>query len=353
MSELIDRIGRFVQQLATGPAALPRAVAIPAGRCRPEGSAGTPIIQNHCYLTLTINELFLANARKGWADYQPMVLSATSFIRQNTTVTVPAVVGPSLLQRPHLELPAGLLLNDIEVAGPFPYKGGNITVSILLYRVKHGDYARSLLRLLEGVSTAIGPAADLGLLGKVGGTLLDGIETVIGLADTEPVMGHRFALSPVGPGGLRTFYAALLGDQAVRCDDLSVVDGRLHAGNGPDLAEFTQCDYVLYSLSAPTRRTDETTLPFYGLFERARADAFRGGEVNWKAAKATLSELWQEMMLSADLTPEQAAELFGRWKADVVGQKELGEATAALSAQPPAPAAVDERTRGAADILDL
>jgi hypothetical protein len=353
MGDLFDRLGRFVQNLESGPVPLPKAMAFPPERCLPEGSAGMQFSQNHCYLTLTINELFLANARKGWADYQPMVISATSFIRQNTTVTVPAVVGPSLFEQSQLKLPSGLLLNDIDIAGPFPYKGGNITINLLLYRVRHSDYARNMLRLVEGVSKAIGPAADLSLLGKVGGTLLDGLETVIGLGETEPVMGHRFTISPVGPGGLRTFYAALIGDQAPPRDLLSVDHGRLRVGSGSQIAEFTASDYVLYSMFAPGRRTDETTLPFYGLYERARTDAFRGGEENWKAAKATLSELWQQMMLSADLTSDQAEELFEQWKQEIIAQRRLGEATREMSAGQQASAGSDMRTRVAAKILDM
>lgn len=175
-----------------------------------------PILKDQAYLTFTINELFLCNARKGWTEYQPMVVAATSFIHGNHVVTVPAVVGPSLLAQPGQQLPQGLLLNDIVVAGPNPYRGGPLTVNILLYRVKHTDHASDLLRLVEGVSKAIGPSADFGLLSKIGATLLESLEKLAGLSDTEPVMAQRFSLSPVGPAGFKTFYAALIGAEAHR-----------------------------------------------------------------------------------------------------------------------------------------
>jgi hypothetical protein len=266
-ADVLKRISGFVQNLAAGPVLQPKAIIIPPLRCAPAGSSGVDVQKDKCYLTLAINELFLSNARKWFVDYQPMVVFATTFVHGNATVTVPAVVGPSLLARPGQQLPQGLLLNDIEVAGPIPYRGGTLTISLLLYRLRHTNHARDLLQLVEGVSKAIGPTADLSMLLKVGGTLLDGLGSLLGLADTEAVMGQRFTLSPVGPGGMKTFYAALIGTGggSVLPDDLSVDQGRLRSSNGSNVAQFTSADYVLYSLSAPVRRTDESTLPCLSL----------------------------------------------------------------------------------------
>jgi hypothetical protein len=353
MPDLFAQLSSFVQTLATGPVLQPSAVIVPPARCTPEGFAGIPVAKDKCYLTLTVNELFLSKARHWFADYQPMVIFATSFVQGNTTVTVPAVVGPSLLAQPGQQLPQGLLINDIEVAGPTPYRGGTLTISVLLYRVKHSDYARALLQVVEGVSKAIGPTANMGMLTKVGGALLDGMESVLRLGDTEPIMGQRFTLSPVGPGGIKTFYAALIGpDSPAPPEGLSVDNGRLRAGNGAGAGAFTGADYILYSLSAPSRRTDESTLPFYPLFERAKKDAFRGGDDNWKAAKATFSEVWQQMMVSPDLTPEQADELYESWKTSLLKEKQRGENDKLLSVGESAPAP-NKRTNLAASILDL
>jgi hypothetical protein len=161
MTDLFKQITSFVQNLSVGPLLQPKAIIITPARCSPPGSSGADIQRDKSYITLTVNELFLANARKGWVNYQPMVVFATSFIQGNATITVPAVVGPSLFERPGQRLPQGLLLNDIEVAGPVPYRGGPLTISVVLYRLKHSNHARDLLQLVEGVSKAIGPTADL------------------------------------------------------------------------------------------------------------------------------------------------------------------------------------------------
>ena len=354
MSELLSRISEFVQDLAAGPVKQPKAITIPPQNCLPAGSCGTEIIKDKCYMTLTVNELFLSEARKWWTQYQPMVVFATSFLHGGSTITVPAVVGPSLLEQPGKKLPQGLLLNNIEVAGPIPYRGGNVTVSVLLYRVQHTNHAKDLLKVVEGVSKAIGPTADLGMLTKVGGALMDGVGSLLALGDTEPIMGHRFTMSPVGSGGMKTFYSALI-DSGTQTspNSLSVNSGRLLLGVGLGAQEFTTHDYVLYSLFASTRRTDESSLPFYLLFQRAKQDAFKGGEDNWKTAKATFSEVWQQMIVSSDLIPDQAEELFEEWKKMLLAEKERGEKVRVLSVGDKLAPATDLRIEKAASILDM
>jgi hypothetical protein len=353
MADLLARLSDFVSGLAAGPLQQPKAVTIPPANCLPPGSTGTDIVKDKYYLTLTVNELFLSEARKWWTQYQPMVVFATSFIQGGTTVTVPAVVGPSLLEQPGKKLPQGLLLNNIEVAGPIPYRGGSLTISVLLYRVQHTNHAKDLLKVVEGVSKAIGPAADLGMLTKVGGALMDGVGSLLSLGDTEPIMGQRFTMSPVGPGGMKTFYSALIGSGTrATPGSLSVDTGKLRSGAGNGARDFTEDDYVLYSLSAASRRTDETTLPFYPLFQRAKKDASRVGDVNWTAAKATFSEVWQQMSASPDLIPEQAEELYGDWLKQLQAEKARAEKLAVLSVEDKGPG-VDPRIQRAASILDM
>jgi hypothetical protein len=352
MVTLLDRITTFVETLACGPTLQPKSVIIAPERCKPDGCSGTTIAKDQCYLRLTINELFLSDARHAFVEYQPMLVSATSYIQGNEQITVPSVVGPSLLSRPLAELPQSLLLNDIDIAGPFPYRGGSLTISLVLYRIKHTNYARDLLHVVEGVSKAVGSAADLGLLSKVGGVLLDGVESLLGLRDTEPVMGQRFTMSPVGPGGMKSFYAALLHQSQSNLGEFSVDTSRLRIRNGAAVQACSESDYVLYSLSSHGRRSDVSTLPFYKMYERAKRDAFRGGTENWSAAKATFSEVWQQMMTSPDLIPGQAEELFAEWKEALLTEKKRGESFIAMSPTR-SNAEASEVTRRAAALLEM
>ena len=354
MAGVLDRLQDFAGWLANGEIALPDVVAIPPARCLPAGSAGTDIGKDRDYFTVTINELFLSNARRGWAIYDPMVLVTTSFLYGDKRISVPSVVGPGLLARAGQRLPQGLVLQDTTVAGPYPYRGGPVAIALAFYRLRNQDYAQGLLQLVEGVSNAVGPAADIGILAKVGRPLLDGLNKLLGMGETEPIAGHRIELSPVKPGGFRTCFSALIDrDKDLSMPTLRVDGGRLlTAADGGAARRYDEADYVLHSVSASNRRDDEATLPIYGLYQRALQDAARGGEDAWKSAKATFAELWQQMILSPDLTKTQAAELFDAWKKDLLDTRERGDNTRMMSASDRAPFP-DDRLQGAASVLDL
>ena len=353
MNGILDRLQDFSAWIARGKIALPEVIAIPPDQCVPLGSVGVNILKDRDYFGVTINELFLSNARVGWATYDPMVVATTNFLYNDKRISVPSIVGPTLLEQKGRKVPQGVLLQDTTVAGPYPYRGGPVAISLAFYRMRHRDYAKDLLRLVESVSTAVGPAADMGLLSKVGGALIGGLDDLLGMGETEPIAGHRIELSPLGPGGFRTCYSALIeGHDSPSLPSMRVEGGRLKTSNESSTPErYAAANYILYSLSRTDRRDDERALPFFSLYERALTDAARGGDEHWDAAKATFGELWQEMILSPDLTRVQAKELFEQWKTELLEARATGQNTKLMSVGQRRPE--DERTRGVAGVLRL
>jgi hypothetical protein len=104
-------------------------------------------------------------------------------------------------------------------------------------------------------------------------------------------------------------------------------------------------------VTATDRRDDENTLPIFPLYRRALENAARGGEDAWAAAKATFVEVWQQLLLSPDVTKAQAEELYVRWKNELLVARERGENTRNMSRGDPSSQA--EIVRGAAAILAL
>ena len=353
MPGILDRLQDFSAWIACGKIALPDVVAIPPAQCSPPGSVGVDIVKDHDYFGVTINELFLSDARIGWATYDPMVVATTSFLYGDKRISVPSIVGPALLEQKGQKTPQGILLQDTTVAGPYPYRGAPVAISLVFYRMRHRDYAKDLLRLVEGVSSAVGPAADMALLSKVGGALIGGLDDLLGMGETEPIAGHRIELSHLSSGGFRTCYSVLFqGDARPSLSILRVEGGRLMASNGGGAPErYAAANYILYSVLRIERRDDERALPFYSLYERALSDAARGGAERWEAAKATFGELWQEMILSPDLSKGQAIELFQQWKKELLDARATGETTKLMSIDVDPPG--DERVIGAANVLRL
>lgn len=355
MTAVLDRIARFVGGLTAGPTPLPTVATLPAAQCLPPGSAEAEIPRDAAYFTLRVNELHLAQGRELWATYDPMVIVTSNFIHGTERITVPFVVGPSLLkEHAGAGVPHGVLIQDTTVAGPYPNRGGSVAIAIVLYRVRRDDYARKLLQIVEGVSGAIGPAADMGLLSKVGGPMLDGLEALLGMGATVPIAGHRIEYDTMIQGGLRSWYAALIDAPRVDPKALCVEHGRLMHTNGEGRQPVRDADYVLYSLTGQVSREDERTLPFYAMYLRAVRDAAAGTDEAWKAAKATLAECWQQMAVSPDLTPGQAGSLIDSYRTELLATRDRARKLSELSVGRPSELPKDaSRFSTASALLDL
>lgn len=232
--------------------------------------------------------------------------------------TVPFVVGPSLIEKSGQKAPSGggTVFSDTRVAGIHPYRGGRLTLSIVLYRVKRKDYAQGLLKLIESISSAIDFSTALKSYTKVAGVLLTGIETLFGLGETEPIIAIRKEFDPNAGDNLEPSYFALIDkpESEIKTGQLWVRDNQLVCGTSLDEAKpFREADFVLYSIVQTSDRDDITTLPFYPMFERAKEAALQGDDKSWERAKANLLSLHQTLALSPDLTPLQAKQLFANF----------------------------------------
>jgi hypothetical protein len=352
MTGILDHLVDFAGWVAAGKIRLPEVVAIPSGQCFPPGSAGVDILNGQHYFSVTINELFLDYTRFGLTTYVPMVIATVSFNYGGDRISVPSIVGPGLLETKGQKLPRGILLQDTTVAGPYPFRGGPVAISLVFYRLQHRNYAKELLKLVESISGAIGPAADLGLLAKVGGALLGGVNDLLGMGETEPIAGHRIELSPLKSGGFCTCFSALIdAKNKVPTDELVVDYGRLKLLNSAgSYRKYEDANYILYSIGSSDRRGDVTALPFYPAYRRALSDAAHSGEESWKSAKATFSELWQQLILSPDLIKSEAKELYREWKSELLDTHATGDNTRIMSLDGDPPD--NERVAVAAELLD-
>ncbi len=330
MPDFMELMSEFAGKLRAGPLPLPIATQILSDRCLPEGVAGAEIEKDQAYFTVQINELYLAEGRSWWATFDPMVLVIVDFVYGSKKISIPKFIGPNLIDQKIGKTPHGFLLNDIAVAGPHPFRGGRLGISVILYKVKKQDYATGMLKFIEGVSSAIGIPADIGTLQKVGGTILQGAEMLMGLGDSEPVAGHRIEIDGASITGLTSSFSALIADQNVQTSSLRVKDGRLwvDAAGGP--AKCDGSDYVLYSVLGTKSRGDERTLPFYSLREQSLNAALSADEAGLKRAKAILLSLYQQMVVSPDLTSDEADALFDAYEKDLLAKYERGKRIKAM-----------------------
>jgi len=351
LSERLANVWRWVQG---SPAVLPQRVEIPAERIDNGSKLGETFKPDIHYFQVRVNELYLTKGRQWFTAIQPMVFVASEFIYDTQLQTVPFVVGPELVSKLGVETPQGMLIHDARVAGTHPYRGGSLTLTVVLFSVPRKDYARELLSLIEGVAGALDFATALGPYLSVANVVLGGIESLIGLGETQPIAGLRTTFDPDAGDILRPSYLALIapGGQPLDTKQLWVQERRLVYGPGLQTAiEFRSADYVLFSITQTGERGDIATLPFYPLYRQMRAAAVKPDDDSWKVAKANLVALNQAMVQSPDLTSDQVDKLYAAYKLELLKQRERAVDLGALGGEEDSEA--EKKIRSAAADLDL
>ena len=323
----VEKIKRISEIIAAAPPPTTAVINLPSGSVNPPFEAGAKISREVDYFTITINEMYLTKGREFWSTYDPLVFVSVDFIYGGQKINVPALIGPNALKEKQ-ELPHGFIINDIRVVGPHPFRGGSVSLSVILYKVRNKDYAKRVLQFAEGVTKAISVPAGIELVTKVGGTLLDAFETLVSMGDSVPVTGHRVEIDGNTTRGFASQYTALLASNNQEGEKLTVSDSRLLDGRGQP---YRDNDYVLYSISRNEFRNEESTLPFYSMVDEINKAALSNDAESWSRAKAELITLYQKMLSSPDLTTREADLLFEKYKQTMFDLRKRAELVGMMS----------------------
>ena len=79
--------------------------------------------------------------------------------------------------------------------------------------------------------------------------------------------------------------------------------------NAGELKAYRDSDFVLYSVKQATERDDLDLLPTARLWERVKREAAVRGKDGWESAEGNMLVLYQELLLSPNLTDRQAEAL--------------------------------------------
>ena len=309
MKTLWERTGELWNNVRRSEAQLPTRIAIPAAQT--DKGKGDLFKPNQNYFQVRVNEMFLQYGREWFSTYLPMVLFISEFSYGRQREVVPFVVGPSMLQENGRTLPdQGLLITNTRVAGVHPYRGGRLTMTAILYRTKQTYYARNLLNVVENAASLLDFSTSLGLYTKIATVVLDGVEALFKVSDTDPVVGWRQESDPDAGDEVVPSYFALINKADVDRTKLWVKENQLCYGDTLQAAKpYRAADFLLYSLAQTAVRSDANDLPFQELAERVLKDASEPTEAHWKSAKANMLSLYQTLNSSPDLTEEQATQL--------------------------------------------
>ena len=340
------------QTLKESPAILPTTHAIPADHT--DKPAGAKFKRDAHYFSVTVNRVYLTYDRQFWTKFAPMALAVSEFQYDGENKVVPFVVGPTLLESSSVKLPdTRFMLHDTRVAGLHPYKGDGLKLTVILYCVKRSDLAKSLLKVVERLTSAVDLSHALAAHLKIADVLVETVGDLIGGDDeNQPLIGFRREFST--GDDFKPGYFALIEDDKIDVSKLWVRGNDLLYGDTAAAAKkFDAHNYVLYSIGQETERDDYDKLaPVGDLWKQVKKEATRTEDDAWNMAKVGMSALYQAMVLSADLTEEHAGALNDDLVKRMRGMHERALENVSFSAAAPADAGARTR-RKALDILKL
>jgi hypothetical protein len=284
MAVVVETLQSLWKTVRKGDVRIPQRVEIPAERTKGAGDLGPDFKPDTHYFQVRVNQMYLSYARKWFATYDPLVVVISEFTYDKSPTSLPFVVGPAMVDKVGQKTPTGMVFSDTRVAGPYPYRGDRLVLTVILSSVQRDDYARQVLKIVEGASGAIPLGSALTPYLNLGSVLLDGVETLFGLGNTVPIVGFRREFNPLQ----QPRYMALIDapEESIDHDSLWVHNNELLIGSTRDTAKpFRDWDFVLFSIVSSTDRADDRMLPFYPLYEQAIKAAGVPVEADWQRAK--------------------------------------------------------------------
>lgn len=273
---------------------------------------GPPFEAGQHYFQIIINEMFLANQREWFVNYDPMAFIASSYTYGEQLETLPLVVGPAMLDQFKQKVPLGMTFHNTPVSGLHPWQGGSLTVTIILNRLQRQNNADKLLGVVESISGAVNPSDSFAVYLRLAKTVVDGVETLLGLEQTVPVLGYHTTINPDIGQILEPTYFALIDADARQIDPSKfwVRNSCLYYVDEQGKIEpYRSHDFILFSIAQGGKRTDERTLSFYPQWKTTQDLAARPGTHFWDEAKAQFNTLKRDLLNSPDLTQPDSKRL--------------------------------------------
>ncbi|TMC60945.1 MAG: hypothetical protein E6J26_00540 [Chloroflexi bacterium] len=317
MSNFANTWNRLAQALQNTPRTSPSTITIPRDHVdlNPHGELDSAFKAGQHYFQVLVNEMYLTKQRQWLDKIDPLVYAVCEFNYDNKPQVMPFVVGPGMLKR--LGVPDqyanGIIFRNTSISGIRPYRGGGLTLSIVLCEASVGNYVTPLLRVIESAANALDFSPALSPYMKVATLVMDGFESLFNTGGIKPLVGLRDSFGPNFGTPFRPTYFALIDAPNVNPQSLWVRDNQLVEGAELHSAKpYRQADFVLYSIVVPSdnKRDDVDALPFGDLWGRVKKDAASPvDKPDYESAKTNMAALYQSILLSPDMTEPQADEL--------------------------------------------
>ena len=322
MGGFIQLWNRVVGTLKNGPSEAPTAIAVPRNQIdeNRNGEMNASFRKDESYFQVLINEMYLRYDRQWLNAIDPVVYVVSEFQYNQEPQLVPFLLGPSLLKKkgvPDQYASRGIIFRNESVSSLHPYRGGGLTLTVILCQARGDNLARPLLGVLEKTTDALGFSPALAPYTKIANILIDGFDSLFSAGGITPLVALRDSFGPNYNILFQPGYFALLDATNVDPAGLWVKDRQLMQGKDwNSLQPYREADYVLYSIVAPKDnvRDDTDSLPFSDAWQQIWKLAGSGKAGDWDEAKRQMAVLNDTIAFSPDLTASQAEKLCDeRW----------------------------------------
>lgn len=305
--ELLDRVWRDQnRQMAWG--------RIPDRRISSEPIA-QPFTPNDDYVVVRIASMFLRDSRRLWLKLSPLAHATVGLNGRVGPRTETAVIGPAQFGELASAPADRSVILFQRLAGPMVWRGGDLDLAVGLFAVPKDKAAVALLDTLAQLSGLGIPG--LSQADEVARIVKGGVEGLMGLDGTAPVLGVRVVLRGVGEAAPCMLAGIAAPAREVDFDRLWVKEGRLMTGQSPtSLRPYEAHDHLVISVERGPAREDWRGLPKLLAHEAAFRDILTKRDLPIEERKKQLSDAFRGF--DSDLEAED--ELTSSDKSRVRGQ---------------------------------
>jgi hypothetical protein len=337
----MSAIAAGLEKLWRAPAAQKTYCRIADDHVLDPGYTGRVFERDQAYFTISLAEMFLANARQLWQGLAPLTVAVADFQYAGERESAPFVVGKDLLANVQNYLNGeNVEYRNTRIFGPAPYAGGPVGLFVGLFQTAANSPTTEFFGILSDIADAFKLAGLSGYL-PVAKVVTSGLARLLGLDGTHLRIGARdeFTSGADQPNQFREGYLAY-----VNCppdglgEPVWAKDGLLLSGRTADSARaLTRHDHCLVRVLWNAERDDYTSLPFHKLWEKTRNLIWEAQE---EKARGSFLELAQQVAGSPDLTTRHRVGLLSVYRANFESELDLHRATTGVVERTP-------NTRGA------
>jgi hypothetical protein len=297
--------------------------------------AAAAFVPNDDYFVVRLGSMFLKDSRVLWLKLSPLAHALITSKGRSALKSETAVIGPAQFGDLASAPAARSVILNQRLAGPTVFRGGDIDIAAGLFAVPKDRAATVLLDTVGKLSALAVPGLAQTL--ELAQVVKAGVEGLIGLDGTKPVLGVKDALmgaasANAGQEAAPCVLVAIAAPAAeVDFNTLWVREGRLLQGKSADSLQFYEAsDHLLVTIERGAPRQDWRGLPeltphestFDGILraEVAKADAIQQLNAAFSAFDADLTS--EEELTDADkarIRGEVVAELKARLERKYAG----------------------------------